>query len=93
MSGAGASPPQTIGQAGRTVSGGGRAINGSSALSVMMAKEREIMGRETDVASWNLKKGENWSEVRRVMKDTREDGITSKPKASNKYVLVAFSPI
>lgn len=38
------------------MSSGGSAGPGSSALSVMMEKGREIVGREVDAASWNLKR-------------------------------------
>lgn len=82
MSGAGASP-QPTGQAGRTVSSGGSAGPNSSALSVMMEKGREIAGREVDVASWNLKRGENWPEVRKVVRDAQGE---VKPIALNNWL-------
>lgn len=88
MSGIGSSPPQGSGQAVRTVSNGGSSGNKSSALSVMMEKGRDIVGREVDVASWNLKKGQNWSEVRMVVRDGRERIPAVKPKTSNKYVSI-----
>ena len=55
---------------------------------MMMEKGRDIIGKEAevDVASWNLKKGVDWPEVRKIVDDGVDDRFLQKPRATTKYV-------
>jgi hypothetical protein len=62
-----------------------------SALSRMMARSTEVVANESIVATWVLKRGKEWKEVRRVMQTSVQPRKRFARVAKPEYVILSIS--